>query len=124
MVNNNRLALIRVVLGAGTTNVSETVIIDPSSLLVSGEFRNNINILRIVSDLSVCTVHLYYKADTNNHIITIPEGSFDLDFRDQNGLINPRTLGNNGKIVLTTTNIGLSLTNIRTLLIYLSKTNE
>lgn len=100
--DTNESSIVKVTIPAGgDTDVSATICGDVSTL-TAGTTGNNLNIIRAQWSSS-CNFDIFFDATTDDHAITLAQGSGDLDFSAlTNGIKNPRSSGVTGDVLFTT----------------------
>lgn len=101
--DGERNAVFRIYLSSdgAAGDLSDEVLVDLSSL---NDSPDNVRIDRIQAHFTGYTGRLEWDADTDDEVMTIPDGDqIDFDFKRSGGLINPRTTGYTGDLTITTT---------------------
>ena len=113
VVNNNRHYVVRLIGELDTTNETAVVKVDCSTLTdAKGNTATYTAVDRIEYDVAgFASVELAWDATTDDKIVTLTPGQGILDWSKEGGLVDPKSTGTTGDIVLTTTGTPGATTN-------------
>lgn len=105
--DGDRNATFRIYLASdGTTgDESDVALVDVSTLNVDehGNTVDNVKVMRVQAHFTGFTGLLEYTADTDDEILSIPDGDqIDFDFTPSGGIPNPKSTGYTGDITIST----------------------
>lgn len=111
--DGDRNAVFRIYLASdGTTGEeTDTAIVDVSSLNADehGNAVDNVKVMRVQAHFTGFSALLEYDADTDDPILSIPDGDqIDFDFTHSGGIPNPKSANYTGDITISTTGFATS----------------